>query len=251
MSDVYRVAEFAQLAGVTVRTLQYYDRIGLLQPTQTTEGGHRLYVRRDLLRLQQIMTLKWMGFKLDEIKALLESPQYDLRTALRMQKAAIDSRLADLRAASAALERAISSAELEADLLDSNQIAAVLRAVTNPSEGRWARDFYTDEAWAGITTRHMQYSAEDMAQFTRDWQALIGQFAERRHLPADHPDVQQLAATMAGYLDLFTAGDAETIGGLKRLRADPNAMPREYRMADPELELFMCDAFEIYQRSNR
>ena len=92
-SEVYRVAEFARLAGVTVRTLQYYDRIGLLKPSQSTEGGHRLYERRDLLRLQQILTLKWMGFKLDQIKELIESPQYDLRTALRMQKAAIDNQV--------------------------------------------------------------------------------------------------------------------------------------------------------------
>ena len=68
MTDIYRVAEFAKLAGVTVRTLQYYDRIDLLKPSDSTEGGHRLYQRSDLLRLQQILTLKWMGFKLDQIK---------------------------------------------------------------------------------------------------------------------------------------------------------------------------------------
>ena len=86
MTHFYRVAEFAKLSGVTVRTLQYYDRIELLKPSNTTEGGHRLYRRHDLLRLQQILTLKWMGFKLDQIKDLLDSPRYDLRTALHMPK---------------------------------------------------------------------------------------------------------------------------------------------------------------------
>jgi len=250
MSVLYRVAEFAQLAGVTVRALQYYDRIGLLRPAQTSEGGHRLYARRDLLRLQQILTLKWMGFKLDEIKGLLERPEYDLRTALRLQKAAIDSQLAELREASAALEQALASPELEAGLLGSDRVAAVIRAVSAPAEARWARDFYTDEAWAGIAARRTQYSTEELAQFTRDWEELIAGFAALRHLPPDDDRLQRLAATMAGYLEQFTAGDAETIGGLRRMW-ESDAVPAAYRMADRDLEQLMRAALDLYLRRNR
>ena len=252
MSDLYRVAEFARLAGVTVRTLQFYDRIDLLKPSQTTEGGHRLYQRRDLLRLQQILTLKWMGFKLDQIKELLESPQYDLRTALRMQKAAIDSQIASLQAASDALARGLSAGALEAGLLDSAGINAVIQAVTIAPEGQWVRDSYTDEAWAGIVTRGMQYTPEEIAQFRQDWQELIGQFEELRNWPPDSEPVQQLAATMAGYLDLFTAGDVDTEAGLARARARPELVPQAYRLADADLECFMLDALTIYrQKRNR
>ena len=217
MSDLYRVAEFARLAGVTVRTLQYYDRIDLLKPAQSTEGGHRLYQRRDLLRLQQILTLKWMGFKLDQIKQLIESPQYDLRTALRMQKAAIDSQIATLQAASDALAHALSAGALEAGMLDGDAVGTVIQAVMAPPEGQWARDFYSDEAWAGVVTRRMQYAPEEIAQFTRNWQELVDQFDELRHWPPDSEPVQKLAATMACYLDMFTAGDAQTAAGLERM----------------------------------
>jgi DNA-binding transcriptional MerR regulator len=248
VNELYRVAEFARLAGITVRTVQFYDRIGLLKPAQTTEGGHRLYRRRDLLRLQQILTLKWMGFKLDQIKELLESPRYDLRTALHMQKAAIDSQIASLQAASDALARGLSAGALEAGLLDSAGVNAVIQAVTLPPEGHWARDFYSDEAWAGITTRGMQYTPEQIAQFTHDWQELIGQFDELRDWPPDSQPVQQLAATMAGYLDMFTAGDTDTAAGLQRLWAKPESLPQSYRLADAELERFMVDALTLYQQ---
>jgi DNA-binding transcriptional MerR regulator len=248
MSDLYRVAEFARLAGVTVRTLQYYDRIDLLKPAQSTEGGHRLYQRRDLLRLQQILTLKWMGFKLDQVKELLTSPQYDLRTALRMQKAAIDSQIATLQAASDALGHALNADALEAGLFDSGGVSAVIQAVMTPPEGQWVRDFYSDEAWAGVVTRRMQYAPEEIAQFTRDWQELIDQFDELRHWPPDSEPVQKLAATMAGYLDMFTAGDAETAAGLERMWSTGEAVPPKYRLADADLEHLMANALTIYRQ---
>ena len=64
----YKAAEFAQLAGVTVRTLHHYDRLGLLKPTGHTAKGHRLYGERDFARLQQIVTLKFIGFPLKQIE---------------------------------------------------------------------------------------------------------------------------------------------------------------------------------------
>lgn len=105
---MYRVAEFARIGGVSVRTLQYYDRIGLLKPAEVTEGGHRLYARTDLLRLQQIVTLKWMGFPLKEIGPILDDPAYDLTESLRAQKAAVNAEIARLREAADALSRALS-----------------------------------------------------------------------------------------------------------------------------------------------
>src|SRR5690606_22338691 len=134
MTDFYRVAEFARLAGITVRTLQYYDRIDLLKPSDTTEGGHRLYERGDLLRLQQILTLKWMGFKLDQVKELLDSPSYDLRTALHMQKSAIDSQIASLQEASDALSTALEVEHLQDDTMDSEAVSIVIRAVMFPQD---------------------------------------------------------------------------------------------------------------------
>ncbi|MBC8076991.1 MAG: MerR family transcriptional regulator, partial [Chloroflexales bacterium] len=58
----YRVQEFARLAGVTVRTLHFYDEAGLLAPSGRSDSGHRRYRPHDLLRLQQIVTLKRLGF---------------------------------------------------------------------------------------------------------------------------------------------------------------------------------------------
>ncbi len=251
MTDFYRISEFAQLGGITVRTLQYYDRIDLLKPSNTTEGGHRVYQRTDLVRLQQILTLKWMGFKLDQIKELLESPRFDLRTALMMQKAAIDSQIANLQQASTALEQALNMDLLRAGEIDQTTITTLIRAVTAPHND-WVQGVYTDEAWAGIVSRQMQYTASDFEQFTENWRVLIEQFTEISHLPPDSPPAQQLAATMHEYITLFSAGDAETESGMANAWQNHDQIRADYAeyedsIPNPDLMRFMNQALTIYR----
>jgi DNA-binding transcriptional MerR regulator len=83
---LYKPAEFARLAGVTVRTLHYYDRLRLLEPRRRTVRGHRLYIKSDLVRLQQILTLKFIGLPLKQIKLILDQDSFDLAKELRRQR---------------------------------------------------------------------------------------------------------------------------------------------------------------------
>jgi DNA-binding transcriptional MerR regulator len=73
------VGELAKKMGTTVRTLQYYDKEGLLSPTTESEGGRRLYTHKDMIKLHQILSLKSLGFSLDDIKnklISLDTPEY-------------------------------------------------------------------------------------------------------------------------------------------------------------------------------
>lgn len=79
------VHEVSRLAGVSVRTLHHYDAIGLLKPAQLTEAGYRLYDDAALRKLQSILLLRQLRFPLAGIKALLDSPNFDAREALRDQ----------------------------------------------------------------------------------------------------------------------------------------------------------------------
>lgn len=84
--------KLAILAGVSVRTLHHYDRIGLLKPAGRTEARYRSYGPAELLRLQQILFYKELDFSLEEIRTILEAPDFDLPTALRGQRAALQAR---------------------------------------------------------------------------------------------------------------------------------------------------------------
>ena len=79
------VHEVSKLAGVSIRTLQYYDKIGLLHPSKYSDAGYRLYVDSDLERLQQILLFRELEFPLKDIKEIMESPDFDRRKALDQQ----------------------------------------------------------------------------------------------------------------------------------------------------------------------
>src|SRR5262249_43929624 len=86
-SEPLKVGELAQRSGLTVRTLHHYDEIGLLKPSLHTEAGHRLYVARDIVRLQQVMSLRQLGFSLEEIKSCLDQGGFAPLEVIRLHMA--------------------------------------------------------------------------------------------------------------------------------------------------------------------
>ena len=83
---VYTVKKLADLAGTSVRTLHYYDRIGLLKPESRSDSGYRRYGEEAVLRLQQIMFFKELDFSLEEIREIISRPDFDLIEALQSHR---------------------------------------------------------------------------------------------------------------------------------------------------------------------
>lgn len=92
--ESFKVGELARATGLTVRTLHYYDEIGLLTPSQRSGGGHRLYSPQDVQRLYRIGLLRRVGMRLDDIARALSDPQWDLATAMSRHIEQLDQRLA-------------------------------------------------------------------------------------------------------------------------------------------------------------
>src|SRR5260370_12940903 len=93
---VYTVKQLAKVAGVTVRTLHYYDAIGLLKPSRVKEKGYRWYEEKELVKLQQILFFRELEFPLDDIVQLLNTPEYDTLEALADQKTLLEMKRARL-----------------------------------------------------------------------------------------------------------------------------------------------------------
>ncbi|MEO1288998.1 MAG: TipAS antibiotic-recognition domain-containing protein, partial [Chloroflexota bacterium] len=161
---------------------------------------------------------------------------------------AIDQQIESLQVASEALERALSIDDIDSHSIDDAHLNQVIRAVMFPQQ-EWIRSAFTDEAWAGITTRRLQYTEADFQQFERDWRELTDKFAELQHLPADSEPVQALADTMHKYISLFSAGDSEAEEGVRQVWQNRQQMPSDYQMADDALLRFIQHAYEIYIKS--
>ena len=111
----WRVGQLAELSGVTVRTLRYYDQTGLLHPSGQTSGGHRLYDQQNVTRLYRILALRRLGFSLSEVESLLDDSDWDLRAMVTRHAMQTERTIATATRLSANLRRIL-------DELGSSQI---------------------------------------------------------------------------------------------------------------------------------
>ncbi len=105
------VGKVAELASVSVRTLHHYDEIGLLSPSGRSEAGYRLYDDADLVRLQQILFYRELGFSLEDIDRVMTDPHFDRRTALLEQRRMLAQKSAHLGEMLEAIDRALEAAQ--------------------------------------------------------------------------------------------------------------------------------------------
>ncbi len=105
--NLWQTREFAEKAKVTVRTLHHYDRLGLLKPYRRTAKDFRLYGENEFARLQQILTLKFIGFSLEQIKKILANKSFVLAETLELQRDVLQEQATRIKSALAAIERDI------------------------------------------------------------------------------------------------------------------------------------------------
>lgn len=118
MDNLLTIGEFAKKAGITQRTLRFYDKIGLLKPSSYNAGGRRLYSSSDFARLQKILTLKYIGLSLDEIGKIIryDVNESDIKKSLEIQRKIIDRKIHHMQMVVDTIDEALSHADRESDL---------------------------------------------------------------------------------------------------------------------------------------
>lgn len=193
MARQYSVGAFAARSGVSVRTLHHYDRIGLLRPARTT-SGHRRYTDADLLTLQQIRTLRYLGFSLRQIAALLRREDFHLVASMRIQRALLRQRIAALEQVARALEALLAEQQTTGrwawDRL-AGMVAAVETRLTKKGTTHMEQH-YTPEQVARWRALDAQVPAEERAAIEREWAELLAAVRASRHLDPASPEAQAL-----------------------------------------------------------
>jgi DNA-binding transcriptional MerR regulator len=174
-SSAYRVGGFAQLAGVTIRTLHHYDRVGLLRPKRS-RSGYRVYTVHDLERLEQIVVLRFMGVPLRRIAELLRASPRSLVVHLRAQRGTLEKKQRLLERAIAAitdLETAITAGQATSPAMFKRIIEVV-----NMENSREAMKQEYDDLVARKTERLRQLSPLALAELRSQWLLLTKEIAE-------------------------------------------------------------------------
>ena len=248
---VYRVSDFAEKAGVTVRTLHHYDRMGLLKPSGRTEAGYRLYGERDFGRLQQIVTLKFIGLPLRQIKDLLDGSDLDLAATLRLQRRLLLEKRLQLEAAIQAIEEAERSLK-SSRAPDLAALKKIIEVMERQNAMEWTKKYYSEEAQAKIAERAKTFTPEMQAKVTQDWNDLIRdvESAISSHEDPASDKARKLAERWSSFARGFTGGDAEVQKGLNKLYADPGGWPASFKKPwSDDVEAFIKKAMAAHKSS--
>src|SRR3954468_16533533 len=171
------VGEVAALAGVTVRTLHHYDRIGLLSPSERTPAGYRRYTPSDLDRLHQELVYRELGFPLEEIATLLDDPAAAPRAHLRRQLALLRDRLDRTRAMVAAVEKEMEAHTMGIPLTPEERFEVFGDHDPSQYEAEAEERWGDTEACAESRRRTRRYGKEDWLRIKAESEDVERRFA--------------------------------------------------------------------------
>lgn len=221
----YLTGQFAALAGVTIRTLRYYDRIGLLKANRTG-NGYRRYRPRDLERAGQIAALKFLGLSLSEIREVIGGGPQSLVEALTKQRDGLMKKRLLLDRAIGAIEEA--RAAVCAGGSSTELFRKMIEVMKMQNDSSWMMKYYSPNAQAKLAERARTFTAEDQAKVSQDWKDYYRDLAA---LTAEgDPEGRRAAELTARHRELlarFTGNDPEIEAGLTALHRDRANWPRE------------------------
>ena len=221
MDTLYRVQEFAEVAGVTVRSLHHYDRLGLLKPRRT-EAGYRLYSLRDLERLEQIVALKFLGISLKQIGKIFNSESPSLPEALQMQRRVLEEKRRLLDNAINAIREA-ELATRPGEQPDSSVLKKIIEVIEMQDNMDWSKKYYSEEAQASIEDRKSLWSPENQERWSKAWSDLFGDVEAALGEDPASERAQALAARWKELVEAFTGRDQQITAGLSKMYQDkPN-----------------------------
>lgn len=263
----YHSSQFAQKASVTVRTLRYYDKVGLLSPSLYTESGYRLYTNEDLLSLQNILALKFLGFSLEEIRALLETGPKRLEEVLAQQKAMMEEKRAQL----ATIIEAIEETELllQTERCNWESIARVIQVIQMGQQNEhWSakyftpeqqktmeelsRKSYTEEAQQKLNTLHPNaWTEEDQKRVDEQYRFVkqeLGRLAAQGADPAS-AEAQHVAQIKNELGFGFSQGDADVEASVGKWWEEFRALPEDQKPFDMSLYVYTDEEQELLNRA--
>jgi DNA-binding transcriptional MerR regulator len=200
--DGWKVGELAKATGLTVRTLHHWDEIGLLSPSKRTAKGHRLYADADLARLQQVASLRQLGFPLEQIRDLLDRRGVSPRQVIGLHLARLREQLGLQRRLIERLERVERRLE-RAETVSPRELIDTIEATMLTDK------YYTPEQQEQLAARAAALGDDAIRAAERDWATLIDEVRaemERGTDPQD-PRVQALARRWMELVRAFTGGD--------------------------------------------
>ena len=199
----WKVGQLAQRTGLSVRTLHWYDEIGLLTPSYHSESGHRLYTPQDVVRLQRIVSLRQLGFALEEVRACLDDADFS-------PAALIEMHLARLREQIDAQQRLCGRLEAIAASMRTAETVSVEDLLQSIEGMTMIEKYYTPEQLEQLKARKDQVGEERIRQVQEEWPKLQADVQAEMQKGTDPTSetVKALARRWMALIREFSGGDS-------------------------------------------
>lgn len=223
---VMKIGELAKQTGISIRTLHYYDEIGLLSPSHRTEVGHRLYSEQDIIRLQQIMSLRQLHFSLTEIRECLENPSFSLQQVIDLHR----NRIREQIVLSYTL---LGRLNLIASELQATKSVAVENLIQVMETIAMSEQYFTPEQQESLESRFREVESE--------WQELSSQIRAQMNKGSDlnSPFVRNLARRWRLIMQSFCGGDQQIYESFVRMYQQEGELAASWGMDADTLEYIL------------
>lgn len=238
MKEHWKVGEVAELTGLTIRTLRFYDQICLFSPSQYTESGHRLYTKADLVRLQPILSLKQMGISLEEIQLhLSNSEEHTAAEILQTQISRVKKEIAVQQKLVAELENALSAAHSNRTMSIS-ELTKLMEALKMNKE-----KYFSKQQLATMESRYENTDKQLLKQAEQEFNGLIKEILLEKEKGASpsNQKVQYLAKKWNDIVNAFSDGDMAFRKQAERFHAENPGNDLQHEI-DGELYQFINQA---------
>jgi DNA-binding transcriptional MerR regulator len=247
----YTVQKLGKLAGVSTRTLRYYDEIGILKPARINSSGYRIYGQKEVDLLQQILFYRELGVSLEDIQKIVTDPSFDGASALKEHREKLLEKRAQLDRLIANVEKTIKHSEGGISMSNKEKFEGFKKKMIEDNEkqyGEEAREKYGDEAVEKSNAKVMNMTEEQYKEVTGLEKQLKETLAQAFATgdPAG-PLAQKAAQLHKEWLCYFwTQYSKEAHAGLAQMYVDDERFKANYDNEQPGTAEFLRDAIRIY-----
>jgi DNA-binding transcriptional MerR regulator len=241
----YTVKQLSDLAGVSIRTLHYYDEFGLLKPETVGANGYRYYGDESVLRLQQVLFYRELGLELGQIRDILTRTDFDVQTALESHRKSLQGRVERLNRLIATVDDTILHLKGKKEM-SKKQLFAAFSDEEQEKYAAEAEQMYDPKIVRASQKKWKSYTSEDKQRIADEGNAAYEAIVAAIPLGASSQQAQAGVDRWRKHLDYFWTPNLEQLVGLTELYNSDPRFKANFDKIDPRLAEFMREAVKIY-----
>ena len=247
---MFTVRQLSKLAGITPRTLRYYDQIGLLKPSQVGENGYRYYGEEALLRLQQILLYRQLDMPLEGIQKIMGRRDFDVLSALESHKDQLRKRIAQMERLVNTVDHTIMHLKGKKEM-SQKQLFEAFSDEQQAEYEKEAMKMYDPATVKASNAKWRSYTTAEKQRIGEEGNAIYADILAAIPKGPASPEAQAGIERWRRHMDYFWTPDLEQLLGLAHGYNDDPRFKATFDKIDPRLAPFMLEAVQVYVKNKK